>query len=530
MKSFPWNSIIDGIDPESGFPIYDRPYDAEDFRDVMQRFFTDGIFSDTPLGFGVTAGSGMTLNVEGGACMISGTNGIENESRTLMVQAADKTLPRIDTVVLRWNSDIDERNIDLYIVEGTPAKEPVRPELTRHKGTLWELGLCDVLITAGSTKIYNYNISDTRLDPTRCGIVTPFAEYNSMSLYKTLKTKIDEMVELTKSALDGTTAGHLQNQISDINDYTTGINLLRGTRDFTKGSILFEGKHEKAENVYVDGFSIVAQNIYDIYKDGEGFSVIKARTITPLPCSVVTGAKVGETYTLNFEALFDGDVSNNDVRVVRISEMNKSDYKEIAYKEYSPKMLSMYDDRGWTNCTCQYKVQSENCEYIVIKFYPNTPETKYFTELKKVCFYHGAINNPIWSASPFDVAQDNEVVHKSGDVMTGELNLEKPLSVKSGGTGDNTSNGARKNLGILSGVAEVTLRAGQGQNVSVMFTEKLNKTPVVVVMPMVNDAETPICELVSTSTSGFTMNCSAGTSGQAFILPFKFNWIAIETV
>lgn len=114
--------------------------------------------------------------------------------------------------------------------------------------------------------------------------------------------------------------------------------------------------------------------------------------------------------------------------------------------------------------------------------------------------------------------------------MTGELNLEKPLSVKSGGTGDNTSNGARKNLGILSGVAEVTLRAGQGQNVSVMFTEKLNKTPVVVVMPMVNDAETPICELVSTSTSGFTMNCSAGTSGQAFILPFKFNWIAIETV
>lgn len=432
MKSFPWNSIIDGIDPESGFPVYDRPYDAEDFRDVMQRFFTDGIFSDTPLGFGVTAGTGMTVNVQGGSCMISGTNGIETESRTLMIQAAHASWPRIDTVVLRWNSDIDERNIDLYVIQGEPAKVPERPALTRLKGSIWELGLCDILIPAKSTSVSNVNLSDTRLDPTRCGIVTPFTEFDSSSLYKVLKAKVDEMVELTKSALDGTTAGHLQNQIDDkqdqidhLNDYTTGINLLRGTRDFAEGSV-----KSSISTSYIDGFTL--QGSWNKTVDNEGFTELSGQMTTSRaffssPFEVVEG----ESYTLSF------DVKMDKVDLSQLNTLNWQSWYQMGsifvYADSAAEVIAGIilqnvkkneKNSGWCKYVNTFTASKSGLAYVRVQL-PNYSDT---IHLKCFKVEVNQVNNPIWSASPFDVAQDREVVHKSGDTMTGDLTINSSTS------------------------------------------------------------------------------------------------------
>lgn len=192
MKSFPWDAIVEGLDQETGYPIYDRQYRAEDFRNVLMRFFSNGIFSDDPTGFNVKAGPGMTLTVDGGACFINGTTGIENNVTTLMIPESDTTNPRIDTVVLRWDADLDVRNIGLYVKSGIPAQSPVRPELTRITDTIWELGICDILVPAGSVTVADNRITDTRLETERCGIVTPFAEFDTTSFFERVQAILDE--------------------------------------------------------------------------------------------------------------------------------------------------------------------------------------------------------------------------------------------------------------------------------------------------------------------------------------------------
>lgn len=195
MKSFPWDAIVEGLDEETGFPIYDRQYDAVDFRNVLRRFFSNGIFADDPTGFNVKAGAGMTVTVDAGYCFINGTTGIEDKTRTLMLQEPDTVYSRIDTVVLRWDTDIDERSIDLYVIEGIPSEVPERPELTRIEDTVWELGLCDILVPAGSVTVADNRITDTRLETERCGIVVPFAEFDSTSFFERINVLLENLNE-----------------------------------------------------------------------------------------------------------------------------------------------------------------------------------------------------------------------------------------------------------------------------------------------------------------------------------------------
>lgn len=456
MKSFPWNSIIDGIDEETGFPIYDRPYDAEDFRDVMQRFFSDGIFSDTPLGFSVTAGSGMTVNVDGGACIISGTTGVEKESRTLMVQAADKNNPRIDTVVLRWNADIDERNIDLYIVSGKAAQNPTRPELTRIKGSVWELGLCDILIPTGSYSISNSNMTDTRLDPTRCGIVTPFAEFDSSMLYKVASHNIDELksvmkdelqkqtdtaVNLAKAALDGTTAGHLQNQIDEINDYTTGINLVKGTRDFTEGRITIEGG---SSYIFTDGFGLHGEMLNrSTYIDKSGFTVTKLsrsglledwpfvpQWVDGIYTSYINNDNSEDgKYTVSFEFMIE-DMSAFEGNYICLVANDKEN--RIGFSDFGLDRSEIASGRWYkVSKTVDVPLTTErfSCIFGMAK--------NGVISFRKIKVERGAINKPIWSASPFDVVQKNDIsanipniVHGIKSITVKDGNIATPVEFK----------------------------------------------------------------------------------------------------
>ena len=82
----------------------------------------------------------MNVVVNPGFAICAGGLKLEENQRTLAIQAADSNYDRIDTVVLRWNDNDSERICDLYIVEGIPAASPLRPELTRTE-SIWELGL-----------------------------------------------------------------------------------------------------------------------------------------------------------------------------------------------------------------------------------------------------------------------------------------------------------------------------------------------------------------------------------------------------
>lgn len=223
MNSFPWDSLVDRLD-EDGYPVYDRTYKAEDLREVYETFFSNGVFDGSPAPFLVTPGSGMSVLVSGGKCHIQGAIGYELSTRTVAITAATSQ-PRIDTVVLRWDSRRDARSIDLYVVHGAAADRPTRPALTRSED-VWELGIADIYIPQGTGTITADRITDTRLQTDRCGIVAPFAKFDTTGLFNQIQNAIDTniadlerqtqiAIDLAQSAIGGTVAGDLLQKIGE---------------------------------------------------------------------------------------------------------------------------------------------------------------------------------------------------------------------------------------------------------------------------------------------------------------------------
>lgn len=228
MISFPWDSIVTGFDEETGFPRYDRTYKAEELREVLKTFFSNGVFLQDSEAFVVTPNEGMSVLVSSGRCFIQGDVGVEQSTRELLLQAPSSQ-DRIDTIVLRWDANIDARSIDIYVREGVASSTPVRPTLTRTE-SVWELGVADIYIAKNTQSVAAQRITDTRLETSRCGAVTPFATIDTTTFYNQIQAAIDARmaelqeqtqtaVDLAQSALDGTIAGNLQTQIDIINTY-----------------------------------------------------------------------------------------------------------------------------------------------------------------------------------------------------------------------------------------------------------------------------------------------------------------------
>ena len=181
MKVFPVDSIVTKLG-DDGLPIYDRPYASADLRELYANFFTNGVFMDDSTSLQVmNATGGMNVYVKAGTCNINGAFGVETEQRTLQLDAASASLDRIDTIVARLDLAIEARSLDLYVLKGTPAEDPVRPDLTRNE-TVWELGLADVYLPKGTATISQGRISDTRLETLRCGAVAPFVDAHDLGL------------------------------------------------------------------------------------------------------------------------------------------------------------------------------------------------------------------------------------------------------------------------------------------------------------------------------------------------------------
>ena len=212
MRSFPFDN--------QSAEIQDRNVDSSIFADYLYRMIgTNGIFADIGTKCQVIAGTGMNIVVKPGEGIINGRFFVEDEERTLAIQASESA-DRIDTVVLRLSEE--NRNIDYYVLKGTAATSPTAPVLTRESG-VYELGIADIFVPKLTTSIPQYRITDTRLNTERCGVAPVFGEIDTQGLYDQYQASLDNFLELVASALDETTAGNLQNQINlkvDKTDYT----------------------------------------------------------------------------------------------------------------------------------------------------------------------------------------------------------------------------------------------------------------------------------------------------------------------
>lgn len=148
----------------------DRVYSAEQVNDYFKGLISEnGIFATISNACQVMAGSGMNVVVKTGRGKV-GSNWFEIEyDTTLSIANSDVILDRIDSVVIQ--RDLTNRNVNLYIKQGTLSSNPVAPTLTRND-TIYEICLANIRVGKNVSSISQSAITDTRSNNSVCGWIT----------------------------------------------------------------------------------------------------------------------------------------------------------------------------------------------------------------------------------------------------------------------------------------------------------------------------------------------------------------------
>lgn len=245
-----------------GTPVWDRAISSAPYRKLIKNLFSDGVLPNPSTNLQVSESEGMQINLSAGFAICNGCQKLQEADVVLNIPIASVVYDRIDTVVLRLNDNDDVRECEFYVVSGVPAESPIRPKLTRTD-SIWELGFADILVKANSTQISNANITDTRYDTERCGIISSISKFDTTTLYQQIQSDLAEFKDIAqadilnwynfmKEQLSEDAAGHLQNQIGVLNDLQTN----------KKGSLVDAANSLKKDIKDLD------QSILKIFNDG----------------------------------------------------------------------------------------------------------------------------------------------------------------------------------------------------------------------------------------------------------------------
>ena len=191
----------------------DRVYDASDFASFFKGYFTNGVFND---GLAVKASSDMSIEVSPGNANIEGYGYSNSESNILTCSTADGVNSRIDNVVVRL--DLDERKISVLIVDGNPSSSVIAPSPVRTD-KIYDLVVAQITIPAGTSKITNSMIKDTRFDEKLCGnVVGAVKQIETKDVFLQYEDMFNQWFANLKNQLDNNQATNLQNQIDKINE------------------------------------------------------------------------------------------------------------------------------------------------------------------------------------------------------------------------------------------------------------------------------------------------------------------------
>lgn len=160
--------FFDSIDGQD-----DRVYTADEFAEYFRQFIRNGIFNGPGNNLQVgTEGQDMQTFIEPGYAWIEGyLYKIDIEPKYLEHDIADPMLDRLDRIVIRLDKTLENRHVKAFILKGDPAEDPEIPLLTRNDN-IYEIALAHVEVLAGKSFIGEHQITDERLDPSVCGVVT----------------------------------------------------------------------------------------------------------------------------------------------------------------------------------------------------------------------------------------------------------------------------------------------------------------------------------------------------------------------
>lgn len=155
---------------------------------------TSGVFgAEKNLGTSIISGT-MSVEISDGVGWLSNENGDgvvfwnDNEQTngsklTLTHDVADGALNRIDRIVVTWETTNYVALPTISILKGVTSSNPVPPTLTNNN-VQRQISLAKVYIPAGTVSLSASMVTDERLDPSVCGIVTENVTIDTSTMQK----------------------------------------------------------------------------------------------------------------------------------------------------------------------------------------------------------------------------------------------------------------------------------------------------------------------------------------------------------
>lgn len=174
LNAYPMDSMVSEIDAD-GLPVYDRPYNADDLRDVISRMVTDGIYPDYL--------DEMAPSLKGGAWYI-GCGGaiadglyIPSAEELKVIDQTDIATGQYAYLCVAGRYDINARDGAIYArISENPSEQPVRTD------SIYELILARV--------DWRGSLTDLRASSSMCGIVSAVNKIDADSFMTELKLAV----------------------------------------------------------------------------------------------------------------------------------------------------------------------------------------------------------------------------------------------------------------------------------------------------------------------------------------------------
>lgn len=173
----------------------------------------------------VEKAQGLTLTVKAGRANINGAFYWQKDDETITLEKSSNT--KNYNIILRLNDNDASRNITLVADEISNG--------IQRGDSIYDLVLATLTVAGNASEVKGSDITDTRLDSNRCGVVCGAIKgVTSMDLFNQVQELIKETKDLNEEAmknnrnawnewfatikdiLDGDTAGKLANRITEL--------------------------------------------------------------------------------------------------------------------------------------------------------------------------------------------------------------------------------------------------------------------------------------------------------------------------
>ena len=182
---------------------------------------TSGVFgAEKNLGTYIIPGT-MSVEISDGVGWLSNENGDgvvfwnDNEQTngsklTLTHDVADGALNRIDRIVVTWETTNYVALPTISILKGAKSSNPVPPTLTNNN-VQRQISLAKVYIPAGTVSLSASMVTDERLNPSVCGIVTETVKIDTSTIYGRVNKALKDVDDQSKAVLDA-----IQKELADL--------------------------------------------------------------------------------------------------------------------------------------------------------------------------------------------------------------------------------------------------------------------------------------------------------------------------